>query len=196
MNQNHFKILEEEHRLETNAQIKSWLEFLKSDKSYRRTVVVFYNKKIKEYQQYLVDLNQRLNKYAVLYANEIDEEKKSWYLWRLERDKDFKEAIQKKIKKFAFEIKVIQGKVDKNTLDIKKAKEYPIGDLLNISPQNSSPGRKTYLCPLHNEKTGSFTWYMNNNSWYCFGCGEWGDVIDLFMKLNNVSFKEAVKMLS
>ncbi len=52
------------------------------------------------------------------------------------------------------------------------------------------------LCPFHNEKTGSFTLYPQNGSFYCFGCGAGGDVITFQMKIENVDYMEAVHMLA
>jgi DNA primase len=34
------------------------------------------------------------------------------------------------------------------------------------------------------------------NRWKCFGCHEGGDVIDLAMKVEKISFAEAVKKLT
>ena len=42
------------------------------------------------------------------------------------------------------------------------------------------------LCPFHNEKTPSFTVYPENGSYYCFGCGQGGDVITFVMKNENL----------
>ena len=39
------------------------------------------------------------------------------------------------------------------------------------------------LCPFHNEKTPSFTVYPDTQNYYCFGCGNGGDVIT-FIKIN------------
>ena len=50
------------------------------------------------------------------------------------------------------------------------------------------------LCPLHNEKTPSFTVYPNNNTWHCFGCGAGGSVID-FVMYCGLDALEAVKKL-
>lgn len=35
------------------------------------------------------------------------------------------------------------------------------------------------LCPLHDERTPSFTVWPDQGSWWCFGCGRGSDVIDL-----------------
>ncbi len=52
------------------------------------------------------------------------------------------------------------------------------------------------LCPFHNEKTGSFTVYRNTNSYYCFGCGAGGDVINFVMRIENLDYIEAVRSLA
>lgn len=52
------------------------------------------------------------------------------------------------------------------------------------------------LCPFHNEKTGSFTVYRNTNSYYCFGCGTGGDVINFTMRIENLDYIEAVRTLA
>jgi len=50
------------------------------------------------------------------------------------------------------------------------------------------------LCPLHIEKTPSF-FVFPDNRFKCFGCGEYGDVIDFVRKLHGLSFQEALKHL-
>ena len=52
------------------------------------------------------------------------------------------------------------------------------------------------LCPFHQEKTPSFTVNREKQIFYCFGCGEGGNVITLLMKIANKSFPEAVKQLA
>ncbi len=52
------------------------------------------------------------------------------------------------------------------------------------------------LCPFHNEKTGSFTVYTQTNSFYCFGCGAGGDVINFVMRIENLDYMEAVRTLA
>jgi len=52
------------------------------------------------------------------------------------------------------------------------------------------------LCPFHNEKTGSFTVYTQTNSFYCFGCGVGGDVINFTMRIENLDYIEAVRTLA
>ena len=54
----------------------------------------------------------------------------------------------------------------------------------------------TGLCPFHNEKTPSFVVYPDTQSFYCFGCGAAGDVINFVRKYNNLGYVEAVKQLA
>ena len=52
------------------------------------------------------------------------------------------------------------------------------------------------LCPFHKEKTPSFTVNSDKQIFYCFGCGEGGNAISFVMKINNMAFPEAVRMLA
>lgn len=52
------------------------------------------------------------------------------------------------------------------------------------------------LCPFHNEKSPSFSVTPGKQMYYCFGCGEGGNVYSFIMKYENYSFMEAVKMLA
>ncbi|MBN1335703.1 MAG: DNA primase [Deltaproteobacteria bacterium] len=52
------------------------------------------------------------------------------------------------------------------------------------------------LCPFHPEKTPSFNVVPHKGIFHCFGCGEGGDVFRFLMKIQGVSFNEAVKELA
>ena len=52
------------------------------------------------------------------------------------------------------------------------------------------------LCPFHGEKTPSFNIYTENGSFYCFGCGVGGDVISFVMRIENLDYLDAVKLLA
>lgn len=54
----------------------------------------------------------------------------------------------------------------------------------------------TGLCPFHNEKTPSFTVYLNTQSYYCFGCGSGGDVITFIKNIESLDYAEAVSLLA
>lgn len=51
------------------------------------------------------------------------------------------------------------------------------------------------LCPFHNEKTPSFTVFLNDQSYFCFGCENGGDVINYVMQINNYTYPDAIDYL-
>ena len=52
------------------------------------------------------------------------------------------------------------------------------------------------LCPFHNEKTPSFSVSREKQMYYCFGCGQGGDVFQFLMEYNRLSFVEALQELA
>ena len=52
------------------------------------------------------------------------------------------------------------------------------------------------LCPFHGEKTASFTVYPDTQSYYCFGCGNGGDVITFIKNIENLDYLDAVRFLA
>ncbi len=52
------------------------------------------------------------------------------------------------------------------------------------------------LCPLHKEKTPSFSVDPEQGLYYCFGCGQGGDAIKLHMQLSGDEFPEAIEALA
>lgn len=47
------------------------------------------------------------------------------------------------------------------------------------------------LCPLHEENTASFFVNETKGTFFCFGCGAGGDVIELYQSLHGVGFLDA-----
>jgi DNA primase len=59
-----------------------------------------------------------------------------------------------------------------------------------------SGGNFLGLCPFHGEKTPSFNVNPAREIFHCFGCGAGGNAFSFVMKMEGVSFPEAVKMLA
>lgn len=68
-----------------------------------------------------------------------------------------------------------------------------VGDYIKL---RKSGANWSALCPFHKEKSGSFYLYPATASYYCFGCHEHGDVFTFVMKMDNVSFPEAVRSIA
>lgn len=83
---------------------------------------------------------------------------------------------------------------NQNLDEIRKAKEVPITKLIKFSYDGFA------CCIWHDEKTGSMKYNKLGtkypNTIKCFGCGIMGDSIDVYMRLHNVEFKEAVRLLN
>jgi DNA primase len=69
-----------------------------------------------------------------------------------------------------------------------------IGEYIKL--RKSGAQNYSGLCPFHKEKTGSFSVNATHNYFYCFGCHEKGDVFTFVMKMENISFPEAIRVVA
>jgi DNA primase len=69
-----------------------------------------------------------------------------------------------------------------------------IGDSVRLR----KAGAQNYsgLCPFHKEKSPSFSVHATQQFFHCFGCGQSGDVFTFVMKMENLSFPEAVRAVA
>ncbi|MBB4930363.1 DNA primase [Lipingzhangella halophila] len=74
----------------------------------------------------------------------------------------------------------------------------PIADVVGEYLQLRGAGGGSYkgICPFHDEKSPSFNVTPSRNLWYCFGCGEGGDVITFIQRIEHLSFSESVEHLA
>ncbi len=83
-------------------------------------------------------------------------------------------------------------------VDIAALKErHPLGEVVEASGVRlRGRGRvRQGVCPFHEEAEGSFTVYADSQRWYCFGCGEGGDVLDFVRRTEDLSLPEAIRRL-
>lgn len=65
-------------------------------------------------------------------------------------------------------------------------------------PERVNGNRSSYVCPIHDDTDPSF--YVFDNEDYqmakCFGCGFYGDIINVYSKIENIPFKKAIVKLA
>jgi DNA primase len=73
-----------------------------------------------------------------------------------------------------------------------------IADVISeqVTLRPAGAGSLKGLCPFHDEKTPSFNVRPQVGAFHCFGCSEGGDAIDFVMKIDHLSFAEAVERLA
>ncbi len=69
-----------------------------------------------------------------------------------------------------------------------------VGDYVNL--KSAGGGSMKGLCPFHEERSPSFHVRPQVGFYHCFGCGEGGDVFTFLMKMDHVSFAEAVERMA
>ncbi len=69
-----------------------------------------------------------------------------------------------------------------------------IGDQVALKP--GGVGSLKGLCPFHDERSPSFTVRPGVGRYHCFGCGEDGDAISFLMRLDHLTFRDAVESLA
>ena len=72
-----------------------------------------------------------------------------------------------------------------------------IVDVISQYVRLKRSGRNFFgLCPFHNEKSPSFSVSPDKQIFHCFGCGVGGNVFTFLMKIEGISFFEAIQMLA
>ena len=76
-------------------------------------------------------------------------------------------------------------------------RRHPLGDVVEASGVQLRGGGRVRqgVCPFHEETEGSFTVYADSERWFCFGCGEGGDVLDFVRRVESLDLPEAIRRL-
>ncbi|UGY91216.1 DNA primase [Streptomyces gobiensis] len=86
-----------------------------------------------------------------------------------------------------------------NDEDVKAVRDaVPIDAVVSeyLQLRNAGGGNLKGLCPFHDEKSPSFHVSPSKGFYHCFGCQEGGDTLDFVMKVDHLSFSEAVERLA
>ncbi|MED7825716.1 DNA primase [Streptomyces chiangmaiensis] len=86
-----------------------------------------------------------------------------------------------------------------NDEDVKAVRDaVPIDSVVSeyLQLRNAGGGNFKGLCPFHDEKSPSFQVSPSKGLFHCFGCQEGGDTITFVMKVDHLSFSEAVERLA
>ena len=95
--------------------------------------------------------------------------------------------LERRLFKLGMDAKILVGKKEGITPEqIAQACQYPIKELIKNRAGMAN-------CPFHDDKTASMD--IRKNFYFCYGCGEHGNVIDLVRKLEGLTFPEAIKRL-
>lgn len=88
--------------------------------------------------------------------------------------------------------------VSRDTLERIKSALDPLAVVREAVPSLKQSGsRWKGNCPFHNERTPSFYFQPDKGLWHCFGaCQEGGDILSFVMKLEGLSFAEALRELA
>lgn len=65
----------------------------------------------------------------------------------------------------------------------------------DIRMRRSGADKLTIICPFHDEDTPSCMIYVEQDSWWCFGCNQGGDVLKFYMLLTELDFIPAMHQL-
>lgn len=86
-----------------------------------------------------------------------------------------------------------------NDDDVKAVRDaVPIDAVVSeyLQLRNAGGGNLKGLCPFHDEKSPSFQVSPSKGFYHCFGCQAGGDTLDFIMKIDHLSFSEAVERLA
>ena len=138
-------------------------------------------KLIDEEYQLQKDTTKKIN--DLIDANDLNEQTREWLQSRFTDS----EARISDAKKWLSRLDI---DVDKfGQVDLNIVKQVPITNYMDFK------GGFAKCIFGHEEKLPSLKYYEKTNSVFCFSCKKSGDVIEVYMALNNCDFKTAIKQI-
>lgn len=86
--------------------------------------------------------------------------------------------------------------VDRSDVEAIKSRVDVISLISRYLTLTKSGSRYKGHCPFHKDDTPSFYVDPEKGLWHCFGCGEGGDLFAFLMKIERISFPEALERLA
>lgn len=168
--------------LETFSK-KDFIDFIKELEFYINRKDYIYNKnltiKIDSYKKFNLT---EMDKYFIETYNYIF----NWW----EELNNLKEVLSKI--KFYYKLNFWNLNKYSKEIDIKN---IPIETIIWMYIKLPNNLNKNFKCPLHNDKTASFRIYKKSQSFYCFWCQKWWNVINFISDIENITTKEAYKKI-
>jgi hypothetical protein len=190
------KMEKENQELTQKITDKEWLKIFPEAQEY------CLDKKL-ELQEIIKDiLSDIKNKLKLIDKKSSENNKWFWGERVMVWDGQSLTKAQKELGKIEYLISITKNKKNKSNKKLTKkminqALNTSIVDVVGRHIKLKKVGKNLVgLCPFHNEKNPSFYVYPESNSFYCFGCQEGGNIINFIKKINNIDFKEAVKLLN
>ena len=153
--------------------------------------------KIKEHEEEIKALFEE--RQSLMDESTSCEDKLDWFynMWIDDIDTKIKSERSNKYK-WGVRRQQIMGTFEPNSqnFDIDAIKTISIESVMQTPPVKYGTDKVWYSSPLRNDNNPSFCVYLNTNTWYDWGRGESGDVISLFMGMNDVNFVDACRHLS
>jgi hypothetical protein len=134
------------------------------------------------------DLKDRYRRYEESYAADHPYVERAFIASFIPDDERRIEKLQQQLRAI---LAVAEGKDRRDLITpemIERAREHPIERIIKAEGR-----RGNVLCIAHDEKHPSMS--LKGNKARCFACGYYGDSIDVYQKINQVSFLEAVRAL-
>lgn len=143
---------------------------------------------------YITNLNNREKEIDYINNNQLGkyyiEQIEFYFNWGFELEKT--KIFLERLKRFYKLNYVISKNNNYKKIDINS---IPITEILSMYIKLPYNLNRNCRCPLHKESSWSFRIYKNTNSFYCFWCHKWWNIINFISEIENISINEAFKKI-